>query len=313
MSSPRSVVCTVFEGAYHLGVGALANSLYDCGYRGILYAGYRGPLPPWAEGAVTRVADGIEAYQVADGLLIHFARQATEEMLANIKPELIRQVWERYGEAVENVFYVDCDIVIKARWQHFEDWAQYGVALCEDMNSPVAPSHPLRAQWKEYYAKFGVDYAPKDSIYVNGGFVGINRRYRSFSSLWGELQDHMKLYTGKQDRIGIADRWNMFHFMDQDALNVAKDLTPAVSIMGPDAMDFGKFGYVMSHAAGRAKPWDKAYLRDIFETGARPSFSDKQYWQHVDGPIQLFSDGRVWRKRTALKVAAFIGRFFTRT
>ena len=117
------------------------------------------------------------------------------------------------------------------------------------MNSPVPVHHPLRAQWKEYYAKFGIDYQPRDNVYVNGGFVGLHRRYRSFASAWGQLQEHMKRFTGKQDRIGIADRWNMFHFMDQDALNVAKDLTPEVSIMGPDAMDFGKFGYVMSHAA----------------------------------------------------------------
>ena len=312
MPDPKSIICTVFEGAYHLGVGALVNSLYASGYRGVLYAGYRGPLPPWAAGAVTE-QDGLSVYDVAEGLTIHFAHQDTGEMLANIKPELIQQVWERYGESIETVFYVDCDIVIKAPWHRLEEWAQYGVALCEDMNSPVAKSHPLRAQWKEYYARFGIDYVPKDDIYVNGGFVGIHQRYRGFAKRWGELQVYMKEYTGHQDRIGIADRWNMFHFMDQDALNVAKDLTDEVSIMGPDAMDFGKSGYVMSHAAGRTKPWDKAYLRDIFVTGARPSFSDKQYWHSVDGPIRLFPPGHVWRKRVALKTAAFIGRFFTRT
>ncbi|CAH1000561.1 hypothetical protein LEM8419_01695 [Neolewinella maritima] len=313
MNDVRSIVCTVFERSYHLGVGALANSLYDCNYRGVLYAGYRGALPPWTTGALTEV-DGVQVYSVADGLEIHFALQQTDEMLANVKPQLIQQVWARYGEGVENVFYIDCDIIIKAQWPHFEAWAQYGIALVEDMNSPVAVSHPLRLQWTEYYAKFGIDYVPQDSIYVNGGFVGINRRYRGFSSLWHELQVHMKEFTGmQQDQIGIADRWNMFHFMDQDALNVAKDLTAKVTIMGPDAMDFGKFGYVMSHAAGRTKPWEKAFIRDIFVTGARPSFADKQYWQYVDGPIQVFSPAQIRRKRAALKVAVFIGRFFTRT
>ncbi len=182
--------------------------------------------------------DGLLVYPVAEGLTIHFAAQDTTEMLANIKPELIQQVWERYGEATEIVFYIDCDIVIKAPWHRLENWAQYGVALCEDMNSPVAKSHPLRAQWKAYYAQYGVGYEPKDDIYVNGGFVGIHRRYRGFAERWGELQRYMKEYTGHQDRIGIADRWNMFHFMDQDALNVAKDLTDTVSIMGP-----GRYGF----------------------------------------------------------------------
>ena len=309
---PKSIVCTVFEGRYHLGVGALANSLYGSGYRGVLYAGYRGELPPWATPATTE-ANGNTTFRVADGLDLYFARQDTDEMLANIKPDLMQQVWEHYGEALEYVFYIDCDIVVKAKWAHFEDWARYGVALCEDMNSPVPVHSPLRQRWREYYAKYGVDYVAKDDVYVNGGFVGIHRDYRGFAALWDRLQVHMKEYTGKQHRsIGIADRWNPFHYMDQDALNVAKDLTPHISVMGPQAMDFGRHGYVMSHAAGVRKPWDIAYLRDIIAEGARPSFADKHYWHHVDGPITLFSRATVVRKRLALRAASFIGRFFTR-
>lgn len=312
MVTGKSVVCTLFEKNYHYGLGALANSLYRSGYRGILYAGYRGALPPWATPTTTDDR-GNHQYSVAEGLDIYFAHLDTDEMLANVKPELIEQVWEQYGPAVDNVFYIDCDIIIKAEWPHFEQWAQYGVALCEDMNSPVPVLHPLRAQWKEYYAKFGVDYQPRDNVYVNGGFVGLNRRYRPFATTWGQLQEHMKRYTGKQDRIGIADRWNMFHFMDQDALNVAKDLTTEVSIMGPDAMDFGRFGYVMSHAAGPRKPWHKNYLKDIVATGARPSFTDKLYWQYVSQPIRLYPVSVVKRKQRSLKAAALIGRFFTKT
>ncbi|WP_116127901.1 hypothetical protein [Lewinella sp. IMCC34183] len=312
MTPTQSVFCTVFERDYHLGVGALANSLYHQGYRGVLYAGYRGPLPPWTNG-ISPDASGTAIYDVAEGMSIHFVRQGTDEMLANIKPQLIEQVWERFGDTIENVFYIDCDIVVKAAPKHFEEWARGGVALCEDMNSPVHTSHPLRRQWAEYYAGFGIDYVPKDDVYVNGGFVGINRRYRDFAGLWKTIQEHMKLNTGRQDRIGIADRWNMFHFMDQDALNVAKDLTEHVSIMGRDAMDFGKFGYVMSHAAGRSKPWQKNYLRNLISTGQRPGFADKLYWQHVSHPIRLFPESKAERKRMAIRTASFLSRFFTRT
>lgn len=312
MSNGKSVVCTVFEKNYHFGVGGLANSLYACGFRGVLYAGYRGELPPWVED-LELVESGGQEYLVAEGFKICFALQDTDEMLANIKPEIIEQVWERFGETIENVFYIDCDIVIKAEWSHFVEWVDHGIALVEDMHSPVFRQHPLREQWRQYYAKFGIDYVAQDDIYVNGGFVGINRRYRPFVKLWGQLQDYMKLQIGKQDRIGIADRWNMFHYTDQDALNVAKDLTDKVSIMGKDAMDFGKYGYVMSHAAGILKPWHKTYLRDIIITGARPSFADKLYWQHVDGPVRLYPSRFSSRKRSALKVAALIGRFFTKT
>ena len=311
MKTIKSVVCTVFEKNYHYGVGALANSLYAGGYRGILYTGYRGPLPPWVKDA-TIDTEGNTEFVVAPDLSIYFVPQDTDEMLANIKPDLIQQIWERYGDTIENVFYIDCDIIVKARWENMEEWARHGVALCEDMNSPVALTHPLRAQWREYYAKFGIDYQPRDNIYVNGGFVGINEKYQGFAKLWLELQNYMKQYTGKQHRIGIADRWNMFHFMDQDALNVAKDLIPEVSIIGKEAMDFGRFGHVMSHAAGPRKPWQTTYLKDIFLRGTRPSMSDKLYWHHVSHPIRLYSEQTVRRKRVALRVASLTGRFFTK-
>lgn len=312
MPNVKSVICTVFERTYHLGVGALVNSLYKVGYRGTLYAGYRGALPPWVPDAADKSGQDF-AFEAAPGLEIFFAFQDTDEMLANIKPSVIRQVWERYAaDDLENVFYVDCDIVIKASWEHFEDWAAQGVAMVEDMNSPVNINHPLRKQWRDYYAGFGIDYRPVDNIYVNGGFVGLNRRFRDFSELWDTVQKHMKAYTGKQDQIGIADRWNMFHFMDQDALNVAKDLTPEVSIMGSEAMDFGRLGDVMSHAAGRTKPWEKNYLRNILKDGARPSNSDKLFWQHVESPIRLFPPAKSKRKQRAIKMASFIGRFMSR-
>ncbi|PPK87898.1 hypothetical protein CLV84_0857 [Neolewinella xylanilytica] len=312
MSAVKSVICTVFERDYHHGVGALANSLYAAGFRGDLYAGYRGTLPPWI-GDATPDASGNLEWEVAPGFQIYFAKQATDEMLAYAKPELIRQVWKRYeARGMENVFYIDCDIVIKAKWHHFEDWAQWGVALCEDMNSPLPVTHPLRKQWQQYYAGFGIAYTPQDSTYVNGGFVGINKKYRAFSELWEQLQVYMKQYTGKQESIGIADRWNMFHFMDQDALNIAKDLTPEVSIMGREAMDFGRLGQVMSHAAGRRKPWHKNYVKNILINGSRPSNTDKVYWHHVETPIRIHSAATVRKKRFALKAAALIGRFFTR-
>ncbi len=312
MRTATTIVCTVFERNYHHGVVALANSLFTSGFRGVLHAGYRGPLPPWVKDGAPVGPDYTE-FEVASGLYIHFAPLATDEMLANVKPQLINQVWDNYGPDVETVFYIDCDIVIKAQWKRFEEWARFGVALVEDMNSPVAVDHLLRQQWRQYYGQFGIDYVARDNVYVNGGFVGLHRDFRDFNALWDQLQIHMKQYTGKQDRIGIADRWNLFHFMDQDALNVAKDLYSRVSLLGKEAMDFDKFGQVMSHAAGPRKPWHKSYLKNVLSTGSRPTPTDKTYWKHVAAPIRLFSDGTIRRKTLAMQVATMIGRFFTRT
>ncbi len=44
----KAIICTLFEGRYHFGAAALVNSLYRAGYRGELYAGYKGELPFWA-------------------------------------------------------------------------------------------------------------------------------------------------------------------------------------------------------------------------------------------------------------------------
>ena len=307
----NSVICTLFEKHYHHGVAALANSLYASNFRGTLYAAYRGELPAWANERVDE-GGGHAILQLAEGFNIHFAPQSTDEMLANIKPRLIREVWERYGDSLDMVFYIDCDIIVKSPWSYFEEWCRLGVALCEDLNSPLHATHPIRLKWKAYYATFGIEYNPSDNLYVNGGFVGIHRDYLAFNDLWDDLQEKMKQHTGKQDKIGIDNRWNMFHYMDQDALNVAKDLYARVSIMEKKAMDFDRIGYVMSHAAGTKKPWKRNHIRDVFAHGAKPSATDKFYWNNVSYPIKLYPSSYVKRKKLAINTATFVARFFTR-
>ena len=65
-----SVICTLFEGDYHLGLGALINSLHARGFRGDLYAGLRGELPPWTRSQAQQNGSGW-SYRVDEGLTIH--------------------------------------------------------------------------------------------------------------------------------------------------------------------------------------------------------------------------------------------------
>jgi hypothetical protein len=248
MNTTNTAICTLFEKVYHLGLGVFTNSVYAQGYRGVIYAGYRGALPPWAN------AEGLPPgsdfrFEATPGLNIQFVYLEMKEHLTNIKPDFMLDIWERYGTDWDQLFYFDPDIVVKCKWHRFTEWAALGVAMCEDMNSPVPTNHPRRLQWRDYYRTHGIDLVSKNSFYVNGGFLGVDVRYKHFLEVWKDIQRLMKLETGITSTIGIADRWNMFHLTDQDALNITKDLFPDVSIMEKSAMDFGKQGYVMSHYA----------------------------------------------------------------
>lgn len=290
----------------------MANSLYACGYRGRIYAGYRGELPPWVSPLTTLGADASE-YSPAPGLTLRFLRLETQEHLTNIKPDFMMQVWREHATAAERLVYLDPDIVFKTDWVNIEGWVDHGVALCEDMNSPLNVTHPLRRSWTAYFQPFGIDYQPRDAYYVNGGFVGVHRRDHAFLEKWEEVQVAMKKRIGNPTQIGIADRWDPFHYTDQDALNVTKDLYDNVSLMEKHAMDFGKIGHVMSHAAGKKKPWTKHHLREILVNSTQPANTDKLFWQHVSSPIRVYSPAKISRTRAILKVAAMLGRIVKRS
>jgi hypothetical protein len=89
---------------------------------------------------------------------------------------------------------------------------------------------------------------------------------------------------------------------------------PPISPMGQDGMDFqyGGGGYVMSHAAGGSKPWNKAFLGNLFRHGSRPSRTDRLFFQYVKSPIRVFSTTVLGCKLFSLFCASFLGRFMSR-
>jgi hypothetical protein len=309
----NSAVCTLFEGNYHYGLGALANSLYAQGFRGVIFAGYRGALPPWA-GATVR--DGVTECSPAEGLTLRFIPLTTKAHLTNFKPDFMLSLWRDHCPQAESLFYFDPDITVIGRWTFFEAWVQDGVALCADVNPAMPPQHPLRNAWKQFYQPRGIGMRRELDLYFNGGFIGVHEQHQEFLRCWQKLQELMTPEIGGLQNVNIQDRTYLFHKTDQDALNVAAMASESpISPMGQDGMDLqpGGGGYVMSHAVGGQKPWKKPFLRTLFRRGWAPSRADRMYFRHVESPIRLYPAPALARARLFLLTACFLGRFLNKS
>jgi hypothetical protein len=168
-----STVCTLFEGNYHYGLGALVNSLCAFGYKGIVWAGYRGALPPWA--SPIRTTSDYAEFQVSADCLIRFLPLKTERHLTNFKPIFLRDLWRDHCPDAERLFYFDPDIVIKCPWHFFEEWTSCGIALSEDVNSPMSRFHFIRENWRRLCQSNGLSLPLPLDIYANAGFLGLQR------------------------------------------------------------------------------------------------------------------------------------------
>lgn len=317
-----SVVCTLFENHYHHGVAALINSLFTNGYRGEIYAGYRGELPFWALGAnenSSLVWTGGRTLEVSECLRVHFLPLNTDYHLTNFKPDFMLMIWERIAQDAKQLFYFDPDIVLLTPWSFFTNWATCGVALCEDVNSPLAEFHPRRVAWRRYFTNKGIELRFRNSIYVNGGFIGVEDK--AFLSLWQKIQEAMAIQigglsrsslTGKPMMIADQDALAPFSKTDQDALNAAVEAWPgAVSFMGKEAMAFEPGTILMPHALGQPKPWQWSYLKQVIQ-GKPPRLVDRAYWDSANVVIRSQPGFRVSLKKATLTIAAFIGRFYQR-
>jgi len=306
----RSAVCTLFEGDYHLGLGAWANSLYARGYRGTIYAGYRGPLPPWVTNGLK--VDGFVEYKPADGLTLRFIPLTTTLHLTNYKPDFMREVWEKHCPQADALFYFDPDIVILCRWTFFEEWIEAGVAVCQDVNGWMPDNHPIRHGWRKILQPAGLVFRTAFETDVNGGFVGLRSEDRRFLEDWQRVQSLMQKSGVDFNVIGFGDRTYPFTCRDQDALNITCAITTCKpSPMGQDGMDFqpGGGGYVMSHAAGGTKPWRKKMLANLLATGHAPSAADKHFYASVKHPIRVFGSAALFWRKIDLLFASAIGRF----
>ena len=311
------IICTLFEGHYHYGVAALANSCYNNGYRGVLYAGYKGVLPSWANAAKENTAvkwKDCYTLKIKNDFNIHFLPLDTDYHLTNYKPQFFLTLLSNVVAEAEGLIYFDPDIVIKCKWQFFEKWANAGVALVHEIVSNDMPAtHPIRLEWEQIIVTSGKSVNRQIHSYINGGFCGIARKHIDFLYQWKDIINiAIDQYGCDPLKFSSFDRTYPFWSIDQDALNVvAMCCECPISEMGPEAMDFIGAGWTMSHATGAPKPWKKNFTT-TFLNGRLPSKTDKLFWQQCSHPIKVFSKSIVSYKNFFIRLYSFLGRFYKR-
>jgi hypothetical protein len=306
------VPCTLFSGHYHLGVGALANSLYRGGFRGTMCIGYVLALPPWAAGARRDGDDSI--LEVKNDFILRFIPWSTNRNLSLDKARFLLHVLDHAFPNAEAALFFDADVTTHGSWKFFSNWVRQGMALCVDAGFPLVPAgHPWRQSWRALAAEAGYDHHRDLEHYVNSGFVGVPRAQRETVQCWAALIDHFLQRRGSiNNSVKFAERDDAF-VGDQDMLNAALMATSApLSIIGLEGMDFKPSGYTMSHAIDSAKPWEKNFILQAL-AGHPPAPADKTFWRFADHPIQLFSSSRLAMARLAISTASAIGRFYRRS
>lgn len=310
MSTQRSVVFTLLEGHYHLGAAVLFNSLFAAGFRGKCLIGHRGPPPPWC---TARSPEGRPRWDGPEGFHVECVTVETDWHLTNHKPAFFLRLWREIVPDAERLYYFDPDVVVKREWNYFEDWADCGIALVQDVNPLMPPDHPVRLAWARFLREAGHPSIHARDAYYNGGFVGAHRRDVAFIELWHQLivAGESAGFTPKTVSQRMK-RYPYFRFADQDFLAMATMVSPApLSTVGPSGMDFFPGGTQLSHAMGRPKPWLRFYLGRAL-AGIPLATADRQFWSHAAGPIPAVSAGRVRWKTIDLALASFLNRFYRR-
>ncbi len=306
-----TAICTLFEGDYHLGLAAFANSLVRSGYKGTIWAGFRGALPPWLN-QLKRSEANSDEYLVADQVKLVFLPLETKVHLTNYKPQFMLDLFAGRARACEYLWYFDPDIFIRCSWSFFAKWQRYGIALCEEnVNYNLADNSPLRLQWADLGTELGLGEPQPVNRYFSGGMVGVAAAHAGFLDLWKRILDWVQAagYDLEVFKPGTADM--PFNATDQDALNMAAMYTKyPLTTMGPEAMGFIPSGFTMYHAVGQ-KPWRGSFLLRALK-GEPPSGAMKFFFTQVSSPIRAYSPVHLFAKRMACGMGAFIGRFYRR-
>ncbi len=308
-----SGICTLFEGDYHRGLAAFLNSLVRSGYKGIVWAGYRGDLPPWVDQLERVRGQELDKFQVTDQVGLVFLKLDTTVHLTNYKPGFMLRLLSGEAQGCKYLWYFDPDVFVLANWAFFEKWQTCGVALCQEIVDNIFPADaPLRQEWVRLATDAGFKAPKQVNHYYNAGMVGVPAEHRRFLEEWERLIRLAESLGYNMKVMARGGRDMPFNMRDQDALNVALMYTKApLSTLGPQGMGF-IYGAstVMYHAVG-PKPWRGSILLRTLR-GLPPSGANKFFFTQVSAPIRVYSPVGLWTKRLACSIAAFIGRFYHR-
>jgi len=314
----HSVICTLFEGNYHFGVASLTNSLFANGFRGDVFIGIKGVLPFWANSAKTDNNinwDGAKLYSPIDGVNMYFLPLNTKDHLTNYKAEFMLQLWDGPAKNAKGMFYFDPDITIKCNWEFFESWITMGVCLVNEIVwNDMPDTHPKRMMWRKVAKKAGYPILNNLSSNINAGFIGVSKENMVFLKILKNFIDVSKEHFSFNSELFFQSNndYGMFKVGDQDLLNLTAMCSSApLSIVGPEGMDFIGGGWIMSHAVGSPKPWNKNFLLSSLN-GIKPSLAEKEFWKNCNYPIKTKSNFKINIKKSAIKSSSFIGRFYSK-
>lgn len=310
----ETAICTLFEGDYHLGLAAFVNSLARAGYKGTVWAGYRGALPPWI-GQLERIGNhDAEEFRVTDDVRLALLKLSTAIHLTNYKPEFMLNLLANQAGDCDYLWYFDPDIFVLANWSYFHKWQSCGVALCQEVVDNIFPEDaPLRKEWMNLAEAAGFANPRPVNHYYNAGMVGVPRAQQEFLEEWRRLIKLAESLGYDLKYLAHGTREMPFNISDQDALNIAIMYTRSpLSTLGPQGMGFilGA-SMVMYHTVGQ-KPWRGSFVLRALR-GMPPSGAMKFFLARVDSPIRAYSPMYLWWKRLGCSIATLIGRFYRRS
>lgn len=292
-------VFTLFDPSYERGAAALLNSLIGIGFSGRFVAFHRGATPTWLVGGTTSGACQVQHVRIEDPR--HFAWQK-----AAVAMDLLR------ANPDHRVVYVDPDVLMIGSWTFLERWLSLGhVALVEEViNFRMTERHPLRQMWAEWLRDRDLPVQRLDLPYVNSGFFAVGVEHLPLLENWALV---LELANLDGHGVNVARRRDqLFATWDQDALNIALMMdSSSTSILGPEGMGFMPGGYTMLHAVGRAKPWDRAHVREAL-AGRRPRRVDQEYVRLCSGPFVATTRFERLRQFWSVRTASAIGRLLSR-